>query len=177
MRGKMETSPDAEATKEELQRRMEAARESISETVGHIRETVEGQYASVKAGVSGLIDWREGFRNDPIITSVGVLSAGFALGYTLGVAQKTRSRRGGKSPALAMFADGLIDEVKKAGERLPLLALNPQVRALFGFDLSEVLAEIGGAKRPSRRNPPAKSKSKRARRSRPRPSGKPARPR
>ena len=135
----------AEATKEALQQQMEAARESLSETVGQIRETVEEQYASVKAGVSGMLDWREGFQQDPLLWSVGALTAGFAVGYTLGVAQKRNGRRG-KSPALSAFADGLIDELKNAGRRLPLLSLDPKTRALFGFDISKVLAEIGSEK-------------------------------
>lgn len=151
-------SGQPEATKEELQHRMEEARESISQTVGEIRDTVEDQYASVKATVSGMFDWREGFQRDPILWSVGALSAGFAFGYTLGVAQKSRRRSGGKASALATFADSLIQELGKAGSRLPLLSLDPQVRALFGFDLSDVLAEIGGEKRRRRRSVHAKNK-------------------
>jgi len=134
------------ATREELQQRMEAARESLSETVGQIRDTVEEQYASVKAGVSGILDWREGFQQEPLLWSLGALSAGFAVGYTLGRAQKGRRR--GKPSALALFADGLIDELKKASGRLPP-SLNPSARALLGFDISEVMAEIG-RERPAR---------------------------
>jgi hypothetical protein len=147
----------AEATKEELQQRMEAARESLSETVGQIRETVEEQYASVKAGVSGMLDWREGFQQDPLVWSVGALAAGFAVGYTLGVAQKRNGRRR-KSPAISAFADGLIDELKNAGRRLPLLSLDPKTRALFGFEISKVLAEIGNEKPARVRTRAAKKK-------------------
>jgi hypothetical protein len=157
------TKPDArdtvssDVTKEELQERMEAARESLSETVGQIRETVEDQYASVKAGVSGLLDWRQGFRQDPLVWSVGALAAGFAVGYTLGVAHKRNGRRR-KSPALSAFAEGLIDELKNAGRRLPLLSLDPKTRALFGFDISKVLAEIGSEKPARLRSRAAKKK-------------------
>jgi hypothetical protein len=150
----------AEATKEELQERMEVARESLSETVGQIRETVEEQYASVKAGVSGMLDWREGFQQDPLLWSVGALTAGFAVGYTLGVAQK-RGRRG-KSPAFSAFVDGLVDELKNAGRRMPLLSLDPKTRALFGFDISKVLAEIGSEK-PARVRSRATKKKRRPR--------------
>ena len=72
-----------EATKEELQQRMEDARESLSETVGQIRETVEEQYASVKAGVSGMLDWREGVQQDPLLWSVGALAAGVESEHAL----------------------------------------------------------------------------------------------
>jgi hypothetical protein len=149
------TSP--ETTKEELQQRVDTARESISQTVGEIRDTVEGQYESVKATVSGILDWREGFRREPIVWSLGALSTGFALGYTLGVGEK-RSRRAGSSPALAAFTEGLIDQIRAASGSLPLATLDPQMRALFGFDLSDLLAEIGAMGKPSRRTAPAKRK-------------------
>ena len=144
-------SRQREAGKEELQRRMSDARESISQTVGELRESVEDQYASVKAAVGGVLEWREGFQREPILWSVGALSAGFAFGYTLGVAQKARRRSGGKASALAAFADSLIQELRKAGSQLPLASLDPQVRALFGFDISQLLAEIGGKQRRPRR--------------------------
>lgn len=147
--------PGQEASKEELQQRVDAARESISQTVGEIRETVEGQYESVKATVVGILDWREGFGREPLVWSVGALSAGFALGYTFGVGQ-TRNRRGAASPALAAFAEGLVDELRAAGERLPLATLDPQMRSLFGFDVSQLLAGIGGPERPARRAVPKK---------------------
>ena len=146
-----------EVTKEELQQQMEAARESLSETVGQIRETVEGQYASVKAGVSKMLDWREGFQQDPLLWSVGALAAGFAVGYTLGVAEKRGGRRR-KSPALAAFTEGLIDELKNAGRRLPLQSLDAKTRALLGFDVSKVLAEIGNENPARARSRVAKKK-------------------
>ena len=121
---RVDQPPGQEASKEELQQRVDAARESISQTVGEIRETVEGQYESVKATVSGILDWREGFGREPLVWSVGALSAGFALGYTFGVGQR-RSRRGAASPALADFAEALIDELRAAGDRLPLATLDP----------------------------------------------------
>jgi hypothetical protein len=83
---------------------------------------------------------------------VGALSAGFALGFTIGVGRKRR----GSSPALTAFTEGLIDELRIASESLPLATIDPQMRALFGFDLSELLTEIGGEKRPSRRTVPYK---------------------
>jgi hypothetical protein len=139
----------SEATKEELQQRVDTARESISQTVEEIRDTVEGQYESVKATVTGILDWREAFQREPLVWSLGALSAGFALGYTIGVGTK-RGRRG-SSPALAAFSEGLVDELRAASESLPLATIDPQMRALFGFDLSHLLAEISTQERPSRR--------------------------
>ena len=63
---------------------MNEARDSISHTVEEIKGTVEEQYEAVKRTVDGVLDWRKQFQEDPIVWSVGALSAGFALGYTLG---------------------------------------------------------------------------------------------
>jgi hypothetical protein len=37
----------------------------------------------------------------------------------------------------------LIDELKNAGGRLPLLSLDSRTRAPFGFDISKALGEMG----------------------------------
>jgi hypothetical protein len=70
-------------SKEELQRRMEEARETITQTVTEIKETVTNQYYSMKETVSDALDWRYHFRNNPIAFSVGALSVGFLVGYGL----------------------------------------------------------------------------------------------
>lgn len=69
--------------KEELQRRMEEARETITQTVTEIKETVTNQYYSMKETVSEALDWRHHFRKNPIAFSVGALSVGFLVGYGL----------------------------------------------------------------------------------------------
>src|SRR5689334_2830014 len=79
---------DTEPTKEALQRRMAETRDSLAETVSEIKETVEQQVDSVAKGVSGILDYREEFQKDPIVLGLGALSAGFALGYTVGYAHK-----------------------------------------------------------------------------------------
>ncbi|HEY0003952.1 MAG TPA: hypothetical protein VGB17_04005 [Pyrinomonadaceae bacterium] len=70
---------DAEPSKAELQRRMEEARESISQTVAEIKDTVVHQYNAVKE----TLDWREQYRRRPIAWSVGALGVGFIVGYSL----------------------------------------------------------------------------------------------
>jgi hypothetical protein len=40
----------------------------------------------------------------------------------------------------------------------PLATLDPQMRALFGFDLSDLLTEIGAMRKSSRRTAPVKRK-------------------
>jgi hypothetical protein len=75
---------DDDPTKEELQRRMEEARENISQTVNEIKETVTTKYEDVKESISQTLDWREQFRRRPIAFTVGALSVGAVVGYTIG---------------------------------------------------------------------------------------------
>jgi hypothetical protein len=58
---------------------MQRTRESLAETVGEIKETVEQEYQSVRKTVSGVLDYREQFKDEPLVWSLGALSAGFAL--------------------------------------------------------------------------------------------------
>ncbi len=74
----------SDATKEELQRRMDEARESISQTVSEIKETVVTQYQQVKESINDSLDWREQYRRRPVEFSVGALGVGLVLGYAVG---------------------------------------------------------------------------------------------
>jgi hypothetical protein len=73
-----ETSAE-ELSKEELQRRMNQARDSISNTVTEIKETVANQVQAVK----DTLDWREQFKKRPVAWSLGSAGTGFALGWCL----------------------------------------------------------------------------------------------
>lgn len=75
---------DEDTTKAELQRRMEEARESITQTVTEIKDTVANQYQNVRDTVSEALDWREQYRKRPVAWSVGALGVGFVVGYSLG---------------------------------------------------------------------------------------------
>jgi len=79
-----EESIDTDSTKAELQRRMEEARESITQTVTEIKDTVTNQYQAVRDTVTEALDWREQYRKRPVAFSIGALSAGFILGYAVG---------------------------------------------------------------------------------------------
>lgn len=68
-----------EPSKEELQRRMETARDSISNTVTEIKETVAHQVQAVK----DTLDWREQFKKRPVAWCAGALGVGFSLGYCI----------------------------------------------------------------------------------------------
>ena len=66
-----------EPSKEELQRRLDVTRDSISQTVTEIKETVANQVQAVK----DTLDWREQFKKRPVAWSAGALGVGFLVGY------------------------------------------------------------------------------------------------
>ena len=68
-----------EPSKEELQRRMDEARDSISNTVTEIKETVANQVQAVK----DTLDWREQFKKRPVVWSAAALGVGFCTGYCI----------------------------------------------------------------------------------------------
>jgi hypothetical protein len=141
--GAGETADEENLTKAQLQQRLEETRESISHTVDEIKESVTEQYETVKETVGGVLDYREQFQKDPLVWSVGALSAGFALGYTLGYAHKNAHSAGHKHSQLAAFADGLVDELSNVGQSLVMPTLNVKIKELFGFDFSDLLEEVG----------------------------------
>jgi len=71
-------------TKAELQRRMEEARESITQTVSEIKETVTTQVQNVRETISQTLDWREQYRRRPAAFTVGAVGVGFLVGYSVG---------------------------------------------------------------------------------------------
>jgi hypothetical protein len=71
-------------SKEELQLRMEEARDSITQTVTEIKETVVHQYENVKDA----LDWREQFKKRPVAWSLGAAGVGFCVGYGIAAAIK-----------------------------------------------------------------------------------------
>src|ERR1043165_177572 len=72
------TSAD-DLSKEELQQRMDQARDSISNTVTEIKETVANQVQAVK----DTLDWREQFKKRPVVWSASALGVGFCVGYCI----------------------------------------------------------------------------------------------
>lgn len=66
-------------SKEELQLRMEEARDSITQTVTEIKETVTQQYETVKDA----LDWREQFKKRPVVWTLGAAGVGFCVGYSI----------------------------------------------------------------------------------------------
>ncbi len=76
--------PAEELSKEQLQQRLDEARDSISHTVTEIKETVANQVQVVK----DTLDWREQFKKRPIAWSAGAMGVGFVVGYGLAAAVK-----------------------------------------------------------------------------------------
>ena len=153
-------TPDEEPTKAELQRRMEKTREDLAQSVEQIKEVVERQYEAVKETATGVLDYREHFKEEPLVWSLGALSAGFALGYTLGYAHKNIKGAGKKHSQVAAFADSITRELSTVGQSLVMPALKSQIKELFGFDFSNLLEEMGSTKRRRARKTGAKGSSK-----------------
>jgi hypothetical protein len=68
-----------EPSKEELQRRLNEARGSITSTVSEIKETVANQVQAVK----DTLDWREQFKKRPVAWSAAAMGVGFCTGYCI----------------------------------------------------------------------------------------------
>lgn len=79
---------DDDPSKEALQRRMEEARDSITNTVTEIKDNVAQQYENVKDA----LDWREHFKKQPVAWSLGAAGVGFFVGYGLAAALSSDDR-------------------------------------------------------------------------------------
>ena len=122
------------STKRDLQRQIGRTRESLGETVEEIKKTAEQGIASVKETVSDVMDYREEFQKEPLVWSLGALSAGFALGYTVGFAHKSAKK--GKPSKVTQFADRMVDGLATVGQSLVIPGLNTKITEFFGMDLS-----------------------------------------
>ena len=94
----------------------------------------------MKKTVSGVLDYREEFQKEPLVWSLGALSAGFALGYTVGYAHQ--NTKGGKQTPVVAFADSIVEELSNMGQGLVMPALNAKIRELFGFEFSDLLKQM-----------------------------------
>jgi len=158
--GRAQADANHEPSKRELQRRMEQTRESLSETVSEIKETVDQEVRAVKKTVSGVLDYREQFQKEPLVWSLGALSAGFALGYTVGYAHK--NTKGGKQTAVVAFADSMVEELSTVGSAMVLPALDAKIKELFGFEFSELLTQMKQTKSPAKKKRVSKRKPSKA---------------
>ncbi len=147
----------AEPTRAELEARVEQARESITDTVEQIKETVGDQIDAVASTVSGVMTMADQFQREPVAWSLGALSAGFAMGYSLGRAHHATTTRGRPSP-LARLADDVASELATFGGSLVSPDLAAELKKAFGVDLSAALAQIAAQQVTAK--PKAKPKQK-----------------
>ncbi|MGH9906346.1 MAG: hypothetical protein ACRD8U_12285 [Pyrinomonadaceae bacterium] len=108
-------SEGVDASKEELQLRMEEARDSISQTVTEIKETVAHQYKSVKDA----LDWREHFKKRPVAWSLGAAGVGFCVGYCIAATIKGDD----------LEEDSYVPSERHAYTGQPILGQSPAVLA------------------------------------------------
>jgi hypothetical protein len=140
------TDAEEPQTKAELQRRMEEARDSISETVTEIKtvvaqqyEEVKDTYETVKEGVGEVLDWREQFERNPIVWGAGAVSVGILIGVGLAhlfdEEDEPRGRRKSKEPGTG---ERVISELTGLADAV-LPTISGKIKELFGLDLDDYL--------------------------------------
>jgi hypothetical protein len=144
----VEQTTSQEAHKKGLQRQIRRTSDSLRDTVEQIQDTAEQKYQAVKKTVSDVLDYREEFQKEPVIWTVGALSAGFAAGYTVGYSHKlAKSKKGSQ---FANFTDTVVNDLSRLGQRFVLPELNAKVTELFGFNFGGFLQQIGGTEKQTR---------------------------
>lgn len=155
---------ESEPTRAELEARMEEARTSIGRTMDELKGTISEKVDAVADTVTGVLTMSEQFQREPVAWSLGALSAGFAMGYSLGRAHHAKAANGRPSK-LARLADDVAAELATFGDGLVSPGLSDELKTTFGVDLTAVLARIAAQQtRPRPRTPrrPARSTSTKA---------------
>ena len=111
-----EEQTSEEPSKEELQRRLDHTRGSISQTVTEIRETVANQVQAVK----DTLDWREQFKKRPVAWSAGAFGVGFLVGCGIASTFKGDERYYEYSAAIERYGDA-----EKSYAAQPVLGAGP----------------------------------------------------
>jgi hypothetical protein len=137
----IEQTSSQDAHKKGLQRQIKRTRDSLRDTVEQIQDTAEQKYEAVKKTVSDVLDYREEFHKEPVVWTVGALSAGFAAGYAVGYSHKLAKNK--KGSQFANFADTVVNDLSQLGQRLVLPDLNAKITELFGFNFGGFLRQIG----------------------------------
>ena len=105
-----------EPSKEELQRRLDHTRDSISQTVTEIKENVANQVQAVK----DTLDWREQFKKRPVAWSAGAFGVGFLVGCGIASAFQSEDRYYNYSAAIDRYGDA-----EKSYAAQPVLGAGP----------------------------------------------------
>jgi hypothetical protein len=137
-----EQTTSQDAHKKGLQRQIRRTQDSLRDTVDQIQETADQKYQAAKKTVSDILDYREEFQKEPVVWTVGALSAGFAVGYTIGYSHKLAKNK--KGSQFATFADTVVNDLSGLGQRLVLPELNSKITELFGFNFGGFLQKMGG---------------------------------
>src|SRR5437868_9810904 len=156
---------DRQPSQKELQRKIGRTRDSLRTTVEAIQDKADQQYRTVKETVSDVLDYRDEFQKEPVVWGLGALSAGFALGYTVGYSHKVAKTT--KDSQFAKFTDNVVEELSHVGQRLVLPELNAKIRQLFGYDFTGLLDQVRGKEKKTtgRRRPTTRPKRPKSRRS------------
>jgi hypothetical protein len=112
-----------EPSKQELQRRLDEARDSISHTVTEIKESVASQVQAVKES----LDWREQVKKRPVAWSAGAMGVGFLVGY--GLAAMAKGDGGDSASAYSSNMDRYYAGEYDAGEAKRSYAAQPILHA------------------------------------------------
>jgi hypothetical protein len=112
----IEQTTSQDAHKKGLQRQIRQTSDSLRDTVEQIQDTAEQKYQAVKKTVSDVLDYREEFQKEPVVWTVGALSAGFAAGYAVGYSHKLAKNK--KGSQFANFADTVVNDLSRLGQRL-----------------------------------------------------------
>lgn len=148
------------ASRAELEERMDEARASIGQTMEALKGTIGERVDAVAESVTGVLTMTEQFQREPVAWSLGALSAGFAMGYSLGRAHHAKTS-GGRPSKLARLADDVAAEIATFGDALVSPGLAAELKTTFGVDLTGALARIAAQQtRPRPRRRPSRSKQK-----------------
>jgi hypothetical protein len=147
---------DESPGKAELRRQMEAARESISDTVAEIKTVVAHQYEevrgtveTVRAEVGEVLDWRTEFERNPLVWGAGAVSIGILIGFGIARAfdDEDDGARGRKQKKVSTGGH-IVAELSGFAD-LVLPTISGKVKELFGLDLDAYL-RAAHAERPAR---------------------------
>ena len=145
-------------SKVELRQQMEAARESISDTVAEIKSVVVNQYEevrgtveTVRAEVGEVLDWRTEFERNPLVWGAGAVSIGILIGFGIARAfdDEDEGARGRKKKKETSTGGHIVAELSGFAD-LVLPTISGKVKELFGLDLDAYLRTAHAEKRPAR---------------------------
>lgn len=149
----------SEPNREELEARVDRARASIGHTVDALKETIGERVDAVADTVNGVLTMSDQFQREPVAWSLGALSAGFAMGYSLGRAHHAKTA-GGRPSKLARLADDVAAELATLGDSLVSPGLAAELKQTFGVDLTGALARIAAQQtRPTPRRRPSRPRN------------------